>query len=277
MYFNRWIAIGILILILIINIAIGPRVGPLIEGNELTKYSTDNLDVVYHSSPEDLQKNSDVYGLQSGTAYVLNTKVTVSVEQQTVSGNSITVSSSDGISPGSSVLSSSVSGIRTGSNVTAVPDKTTITLDAVGPKVGSGSLTLSRIDGRGNLVALPPVAGPNNVTYYSPDSYTFGAATYVPSYEDSVYLSSSMLDNQGPPRPPAYAPQGICEKYQADKVGREHACSSLDINTCASTTCCVAIGGNQCVAGNQYGPAFPKTSAPDYYYFQGQCYGNCPY
>lgn len=277
MYSNRWIFIIILILILIINIALGPRVGPLIEGNELTKYATDNLDVVYHSSPEDLQKNSDAYGLQSGTAYVLNTKVTVSVEQQTVSGNSIAVSSSDGISPGSSVLSSSVSGIRTGSNVTAVPDKTTIILDAVGPKVGSGSLTLSRIDGQGNLVALPPVAGPNNVTYYSPDSYTFGAATYVPSYEDSVYLSSSMVDNQGPPKPPAYAPNGICEKYQADKLGREHACSALDINTCASTTCCVAIGGNQCVAGNQYGPTFPKTSATDYYYFQGQCYGNCPY
>jgi hypothetical protein len=143
--------------------------------------------------------------------------------------------------------------------------------------VGSGSITLSRIDGNGNLVALPPMVGPNSITYYSPDSYTFGAATYVPSYEDSVYLSSSMVDNQGPPRPPAYAPQGICEKYQANKLGREHACSALDINTCASTTCCVAIGGTQCVAGNEQGPTFPKTSAPDFYYFQGKCYGNCPY
>jgi len=277
MHFNRWIFITVLILILIINITLGPRVDPLREGNELTKYSTDNLDVEYHPSAEDLQKNSDAYGLQSGTAYVLNTKVTVSVEQQTVTGNSVIVSTTDGISPGSAVLSSSVSGIRTGSVVTGVPTESSIRLDSVGPSVGSGSLTLSRIDGQGNLVALPPVAGPNNVTYYSPDSYTFGAATYVPSYEDSVYLSSSMVDNQGPPRPSAYTPKGICEKYKTDKLGREQACSTLDINTCASTTCCVSIGGSQCVAGNQNGPTFPKTSATDYYYYQGQCYGNCPY
>lgn len=45
-------------------------------------------------------------------------------------------------------------------------------------------------DQSGNFIILPRVDTQNSVTYYRPGEFPFGASTYVPNYEDSVYLSS---------------------------------------------------------------------------------------
>jgi len=45
-------------------------------------------------------------------------------------------------------------------------------------------------DQNGNIVILPKTNAQNNVTYYEPGEFPFGASTYVPNYEDSIYLSS---------------------------------------------------------------------------------------
>lgn len=45
-------------------------------------------------------------------------------------------------------------------------------------------------DQNGNIVVLPKTKAQDNVTYYEPGEFKFGASTYVPNYEDSVYLSS---------------------------------------------------------------------------------------
>lgn len=54
-------------------------------------------------------------------------------------------------------------------------------------------------DQYGNILILPRVDTQGSTTYYQPGEFPFGASTYVPNYEDSVYLSSigfrSMLGN----------------------------------------------------------------------------------
>jgi len=54
-------------------------------------------------------------------------------------------------------------------------------------------------DQNGNILILPRVDTQGSTTYYQPGEFPFGASTYVPNYEDSVYLSSigfrSMLGN----------------------------------------------------------------------------------
>ena len=59
------------------------------------------------------------------------------------------------------------------------------------------------------------------------------------------------------------------------------SCAKLTTKNCNSTTCCVMLNGEKCVAGNQDGPTFKTESGKDitvdYYYYQNKCYGNsCP-
>lgn len=44
-------------------------------------------------------------------------------------------------------------------------------------------------DACGNKIGLPKLKGQEYITYYNPGSYKYGASTYVPNYEDSIYLS----------------------------------------------------------------------------------------
>lgn len=44
------------------------------------------------------------------------------------------------------------------------------------------------VDQCGNMIILPKTKSQGSVTYYNPGEYPYGAATYVPNYEDSVYL-----------------------------------------------------------------------------------------
>jgi hypothetical protein len=46
------------------------------------------------------------------------------------------------------------------------------------------------LDQTGNLVILPAAGSQGLMTYYQPGEFPFGASTYVPNYEDSIYLSS---------------------------------------------------------------------------------------
>jgi hypothetical protein len=44
-------------------------------------------------------------------------------------------------------------------------------------------------DSSGNLKSLPTTKVQGNFTYYTPGAYSYGATSYIPNYEDSVYLS----------------------------------------------------------------------------------------
>jgi len=92
---------------------------------------------------------------------------------------------------------------------------------------------------------------------------------------------------------PADAPLGGFCRTNATNPGQiDSVCNSLDTNVCASTQCCVLIGGSgdgsaggpaagRCVAGGENGPVMtsyytdPTIMHRDRYYYQGKCYGNC--
>ena len=139
------------------------------------------------------------------------------------------------------------------------------------------------IDQCGNKVLLPKSNVQGSVTYYQPGVYRFGASTYVPNYEDSVYLSKTTgLSTTGVVSNPSYLKQGICNKYKDHPQLLEEACQRMDGNLCASTSCCVLLGGSKCVSGNAQGATVKSNYSDiyvpnrDYYYYQGKCYGNCP-
>ena len=127
-----------------------------------------------------------------------------------------------------------------------------------------------------NLVNPPPI-------YYEPGSYTFGATGYVPDYERSIYLSKttnmSQVDDITAGAP--YLEGGFCTQYANSPQNMEQKCQSLDNQTCASTNCCVLLGGKKCVSGDSQGPKIKANYSDtqilnrDYYYYQGKCFGNC--
>jgi len=140
---------------------------------------------------------------------------------------------------------------------------------------------LSVRDQGGNLVQVPynPLQG--TVTYYQPGSFPFGASTYIPKYEDSVYLSRLTKESQAAPYTPNSGPMGACQKYANLPTQKEEYCRSLDTATCSSTSCCVLLGGSKCVAGSETGPIYKNNYGDflvrnkDSYYYNGKCYGNC--
>jgi hypothetical protein len=139
------------------------------------------------------------------------------------------------------------------------------------------------IDPSGNKVAIPYTGVQGNVTYYEPGTYTYGASTYVPSYEDSVYLSKTTnLYYMAKVKDTSSMMAGICNQYKNSPDKLEQACNAIDKNVCGSTNCCLLLGGAKCVSGNESGPHLKSNYSDilirnkDYYYYQGKCYGNCP-
>lgn len=119
--------------------------------------------------------------------------------------------------------------------------------------------------------------------YYEPGTYTFGTTGYVPDYERSVYLSKttnlSQVDDVTFDAP--YLEGGFCTQYANSPQNMEQKCRSLDNQTCATTSCCVLLGGQKCVSGDSQGPKIRNNYSDtqiinrDYYYYQGKCFGNC--
>lgn len=136
-------------------------------------------------------------------------------------------------------------------------------------------------DRTGNVVVLP---GPNvqgSTLYYQPGYFQFSSSSYVPNYEDSVYLSKTTGLSSSSIINPPYNLGGICNQYKDQPLLLEEACQKLNGNVCASTSCCVLLGGSKCVSGNERGPSVKSNYSDifipnrDYYYYQGKCYGNC--
>ena len=133
---------------------------------------------------------------------------------------------------------------------------------------------------------LPPgknskLAG--NIVYYQPGSYRYGASSYIPYYEDSVFLTRSNKSIVNAPTYISSATQGgFCSYYSTQPDLLEQKCNAIDNASCAATTCCVLLGGQKCVSGNQAGPTMKSNYSDfliknkDFYYYQGKCYGNCP-
>jgi len=136
----------------------------------------------------------------------------------------------------------------------------------------------------GELVALPQEdpGAKGEMLYYQPGSYRYGPSSYVPGYEDSVFMSKLTRQSYAKPITDTTSMLGgICAQYKSSPEQLEEACNRLDKNVCAATTCCVLIGGEKCVSGGESGPTMkvnyndPSIRNRDMYYYQGKCYGNC--
>ena len=138
-------------------------------------------------------------------------------------------------------------------------------------------------DSEGKLMEVNTESNQSPILYYVPGAYKFGASNYVPNYEDSVYLSRTTRESQlAPIINTASQLGGFCTQYAGDTIKTEEKCAAQDLNTCASTSCCVLLGGQKCVAGGENGPKNVANYTDynlknrDFYYYQGKCYGNCP-
>ena len=137
-------------------------------------------------------------------------------------------------------------------------------------------------DKTGKLIAIPYNEAKNTTLYYQTGSYPFGPSSYVPNYQESVFLSK--LSNS-PTTSNVYdtAKQkgGFCAATESSVIEREKKCMALPADICSATECCVSFGGQKCVAGGISGPSIKSNYSDflitnkDYYYFKGKCYGNC--
>lgn len=137
-------------------------------------------------------------------------------------------------------------------------------------------------DQSGNVVELPWTNVKGNTTYNEPGTFRYDSSNFVPNYEDSVYLSRlTGLSYTKPVYDTASQLGGFCSFNKNSNTNTEMACLKLDKNTCASTSCCVLLGGAKCVAGNENGPTIKSNYSDiylknkDFYFYQGKCYGNC--
>jgi hypothetical protein len=162
-------------------------------------------------------------------------------------------------------------------------DVQTILAEEDGYGLTTKNMTVKDMCGNTVIMPFPEIQG--STLYNEPGSYRFGPSSYVPSYEDSVYLSRTMIDlsaNKQPSDQNIIA-NGFCDSLKDFPDKLEDQCRLTPPNNCASTSCCVLFGGKKCVAGNQQGPyiranysdIFVKNK--DFYYYQGKCYGNCNY
>ena len=160
------------------------------------------------------------------------------------------------------------------------------TIDDINAQVGLDvyTNTINVYDTSGNLVQLSVPAKMANSTYYDPGSMKYESSNFVPTYEDTVYFSKlTGLGYTTPINDTNEQLGGFClyNKNNVEKI--EEKCNNLDKNICASTSCCVLLGNQKCVAGNEQGPTMKYNYSNylvkdrDYYYYQNKCYGNCPY
>lgn len=133
----------------------------------------------------------------------------------------------------------------------------------------------------GNVIILPRAKTQGDILYNEPGSFVFGSSSYIPNYEDSIYLSRTTHQSTLSPYVSTSAPAGVCENAKDSSIKTETACLGMNKDVCASSSCCVLLGGSKCVAGNENGPTFrsnysdPMLRNKDRYYYQGKCYGNC--
>jgi hypothetical protein len=142
-----------------------------------------------------------------------------------------------------------------------------------------GAITV--LNASGEYVVLPRSNVEGSITFLKPGSFKYTPSNYVPNYEDTVFLSRTTYLPTTSFYTPVDIKKGFCEMYKENKDKLEENCQKLDPNACASSTCCVLLGGVKCVSGNNNGPldranysdVFVRNK--DFYYYQGKCFGNC--
>lgn len=136
----------------------------------------------------------------------------------------------------------------------------------------------------GKMIEIPWDGSQTGINYNESGYFRYQPSNFVPTYEDSVYLSQTTgLSTTKPVEDTASKMGGFCQHHKFSPIKIEQECGKLEKNSCASTSCCVLLGGSRCVGGNSKGPTMKANYSDitilnrDYYYYKGKCYGNCPH
>lgn len=69
----------------------------------------------------------------------------------------------------------------------------------------------------------------------------------------------------------------FCSDYLTDSNKLDKQCNKLTESNCNSTSCCIWLNGNKCVAGGERGPTFRTNNGQDidveFYSWKNKCYG----
>ena len=145
---------------------------------------------------------------------------------------------------------------------------------------GSANASTQNFTVDNNLLQGSAVISQPNMTGSYP-IYNEGGTGFVQTY-DQLYKSSTTNMSQVGVVPIApYISGGFCQRLANQPLELERRCNELKQDVCATTNCCVLLGGTKCVAGNEQGPINQANYSDfllknrDQYYYQGKCYGNC--
>lgn len=275
---KSYIYVVFLALVSLISLAIG-MMPPLREGQSIIK----NNDETYVVDGEYIQDENGIIKNRDGTTVNFD-KIT---ERKTVTLDSIgNVSTKD--ASGNSQYDMDVSG--------NVSENEFWNEDTAFPDYHDSASSLTDRDGRledqkmyvtgknGKIIEIPWTGNQTGINYNESGYFRYQPSNFVPGYEDSVYLSRTTgLSTVKPIEDTASKMGGFCEYHKRSPIKIEQECGKLEKNSCASTSCCVLLGGSRCVGGNENGPTMKANYSDitilnrDYYYYKGKCYGNCPY
>lgn len=136
----------------------------------------------------------------------------------------------------------------------------------------------------GKQIEVPWKGKQTGINYNEPGYFRYQPSTFIPNYEDSVYLSRlTGYSTTKPIENTASKMGGFCEHHKYSPIKIEQECGKLEKDACASTSCCVLLGGSRCVGGNEKGPTMKANYSDitilnrDHYFYKGKCYGNCPH
>lgn len=125
------------------------------------------------------------------------------------------------------------------------------------------------------LPATPPVLSSTALVVGSPSNFT-------PAYDNTINFSRATgYAMTTPVKDSTDRLGGFCAFNRKNPEVLEYQCNQLNADTCASTSCCVLLGGSKCVSGGESGATMkanytdPLVLNSDHHYYQGKCYGNC--
>lgn len=158
-----------------------------------------------------------------------------------------------------------------------------VSIDAIYNEIQENATSNGPSDSANFDVSLALIESTNNPLVNESNAEE-GGLGYLPDY------ATFMLANNIEMHPKDFnkedlLPGGFCEYYKDSPMFIDNQCLKLDDNVCSSTQCCTLLNGEngtKCVAGNEYGPTnksyYSNTMLGDidYYYYKGNCYGDCP-
>jgi hypothetical protein len=275
---KSYIYVLFLALISLISLVVG-MINPLYEGQSIIK-DDDKIYVVagdYIQDANGIIKNTDGSTIDFDDI-AEQTKMTLDA-----SGN-ISTKDAEGDNQYNVDASGNVTRNRDWNADSAFPDyhESANSLARKDPRLKQNKMYVMGKDGKRK--EIPWTDSKTDINYNESGYFRYQPSNFIPNYEDSVYLSRTTgLSTTKTVEDTTSKMGGFCEYHKHSPIKIEQECGKLEKDSCASTSCCVLLGGSRCVGGNENGPTMKANYSDitilnrDHYFYKGKCYGNCPH